>query len=104
MRITKSVILLATVFVFTVIFCNTIKAMELTEEEKKIIQDLRDKTGRTCSNPKGFHEKRMCKKDPTFLDKKNLNTAANREEFKADMMKILKKIKDYGGSKVGEAD
>ena len=77
---------------------------QLTEEEKKIIQDLRDKIGRSCSNPKGFHEKVMCNKDPLYLDKKNLNSAANREEMIADFMKIYKKIQDYGGTKIGEAD
>ena len=104
MKITKSILILIAVIFFISTINISSKALELTEEEKKIVQELRKKKGRTCSNPKGFHEKRMCKKDPTFLDKKNLNTAANREEFKADMMKILKKIKDYGGSKVGEAD
>ena len=104
MKFTRSIILLSSVFVFSLIFCGTIKAMELTEEEKKIIQDLRDKTGRSCSNPKGFHEKIMCNKDPLYLDKKNLNSAANREEMIADFMKIYKKIQDYGGAKIGEAD
>ena len=104
MKITKSIILLATVFVFTLFFFNTVIAMELTEEEKKIIQELRDKTGRDCSNPKGFHEKIMCNKDPSYLDKKNLNSEANREAFKAEFMKIFNKIQTYGGTKVGEAD
>ena len=104
MKFTRSIILLSSVFVFSLILCGTIKAMELTDEEKKIIQDLRDKTGRDCSNPKGIHEKIKCNKDPSYLDKKNLNTAANREEFKADFFKIIKKIQNYGGTKVGEAD
>ena len=104
MIITKPMVMLTAIFVFTLVFCNTVKTMELTEEEKKIIQELRETTGRSCSNPKGFHEKVMCNRDPSYLDKKNLNSAANREEVIADFMKIYKKIQDYGGTKIGEAD
>ena len=104
MIITKPLVMLATVFAFTLVFCNTVKAMELTEEEKKIIQELRETTGRSCSNPKGFHEKFMCRRDPSYLDKKNLNIEANRETNEDKFFRILKKIQTYGGKTIGEPD
>ena len=104
MIITKPMVMLTAIFVFTLVFCNTVKTMELTEEEKKIIQELRETTGRSCSNPKGFHEKAMCNRDPSYLDKKNLNAKANREENKAEFFRILKKIQTFGGKSIGESD
>tara|TARA_B100002003_G_scaffold44569_1_gene39886 strand:+ start:69 stop:353 length:285 start_codon:yes stop_codon:yes gene_type:complete len=66
---------------------------------------------RDCSNPKGFHEKLMCKKFklnmPTFKkksqDSESTSTTENTEENKKKGIGgIWYKIKNLGGKKVGE--
>ena len=66
---------------------------------------------RDCSNPKGFHEKLMCKKFklnmPTFKkksqDSKDTSTSENTEENKKKGIGgIWNKIKSFGGKKMGE--
>ena len=66
---------------------------------------------RDCSNPKGFHEKLMCKKFklnmPTFKkksqDSESTSTSENTEENKKKGIGgIWNKIKTFGGKKMGE--
>ena len=66
---------------------------------------------RDCSNPKGFHEKLMCKKFklnmPTFKkksqDSEGTSTSENTEENKKKGIGgIWNKIKTFGGKKMGE--
>ena len=66
---------------------------------------------RDCSNPKGFHEKLMCKKFklnmPTFKkksqDSESTSTSENTEENKKKGIGgIWNKIKSFGGKKMGE--
>ena len=66
---------------------------------------------RDCSNPKGFHEKLMCKKFklnmPTFKkksqDSEGTSTSENTEENKKKGIGgIWNKIKSFGGKKMGE--
>jgi uncharacterized protein len=66
---------------------------------------------RDCSNPKGFHEKLMCKKFklnmPTFKkksqDSESTSTTENTEENKKKGIGgIWNKIKSFGGKKMGE--
>ena len=66
---------------------------------------------RDCSNPKGFHEKLMCKKwkwkMPTLKKKsensEDASTSENTEENKKKGIGgIWNKIKTFGGKKMGE--
>ena len=66
---------------------------------------------RDCSNPKGFHEKLMCKKFklnmPTFKkksqDSEGTSTSENTEKNKEKGIGgIWNKIKSFGGKKMGE--
>ena len=66
---------------------------------------------RDCSNPKGFHEKLMCKKFklnmPTFKkksqDSESASTSENTEEKKKGVIGgIWNKIKSFGGKKIVE--
>ena len=66
---------------------------------------------RDCSNPKGFHEKLMCKKFklnmPTLKkksqDSEDASTSENTEEKKKGVIGgIWNKIKNFGGKKMGE--
>ena len=66
---------------------------------------------RDCSNPKGFHEKLMCKKFklnmPTFKKKSQDSEAASTSENTEENKKkgiggIWNKIKNFGGKKMGE--
>ena len=53
---------------------------------------------RDCSNPKGFHAKMMCKltgKSPTSVTTDKAKKKSNG---------FFQKIKNYGGTKIGEAD
>ena len=68
-------------------------------------------TARDWSNPKGFHEKLMCKKFklnmPTFKkksqDSESTSTSENTEENKKKGIGgIWNKIKNFGGKKMGE--
>ena len=66
---------------------------------------------RDCSNPKGFHEKLMCKKwnlkMPTFKKKSEDSEVATTSESAEEPKKkgiggIWNKIKTFGGKKRGE--
>jgi len=66
---------------------------------------------RDCSNPKGFHEKLMCKKFklnmPTFKKKSQdsegaITTENTEENKKKGIGSIWNKIKTFGGKKMGE--
>ena len=50
---------------------------------------------RDCSNPKGFHAKMMCKLSGSYVP-------ADKDKKKSNG--FFKKLKDYGGTKIGEAD
>ena len=52
---------------------------------------------RDCSNPKGFHEKMMCKLGSEHFDPKKNPKKTDGESF-------FEKIKKFGGTKVGESD
>ena len=56
---------------------------------------------RDCSNPKGFHEKMMCKlqnvKSPSETPKKT-----KKEKSEGSGNSLWKKIKNFGGKNVGE--
>ncbi len=66
---------------------------------------------RDCSNPKGFHEKLMCKKFklnmPTLKKKSQdsegaITTENTEENKKKGIGSIWNKIKTFGGKKMGE--
>ena len=69
---------------------------------------------RDCSNPEGFHDKLMCKKwkmptlkMPTLKKKAQDSEAASTSENTEKSKKggiggIWKKIKNFGGKKIGE--
>tara|TARA_Y100000590_G_scaffold440495_1_gene565931 strand:+ start:168 stop:440 length:273 start_codon:yes stop_codon:yes gene_type:complete len=63
---------------------------------------------RDCSDPKGFHEKMMCKiegKDFSLAEKKKDNALAESTESgeKGNIIgDIFKKIKHLGGKNIGE--
>ena len=48
-----------------------------------------------CSDPKGFHAKMMCKLSGSYVP-------ADKDKKKSNG--FFKKLKDYGGTKIGEAD
>ena len=93
MKITRIIILLAVISLFTT--------------SPYLAAEARD-----CSNPEGFHEKLMCKKwkMPTLptLKKKSENSedtssSVNTEENKKKGIGgIWNKIKTFGGKKMGE--
>ena len=57
---------------------------------------------RDCSNPEGFHEKLMCKKEgKDFSDTSGSDTSG--EEKDSLGKSIWQKIRDFGGKNVGEA-
>ena len=53
---------------------------------------------RDCSNPKGFHAKMMCK----LTGKEITYTATDGTKKKSNG--FFKKLKDFGGEKIGESD
>ena len=92
MKTTRIVILLAVISLFTT--------------SPYLAAEARD-----CSNPDGFHEKLMCKKwnwkMPTLKrkseDLESTATSENTEENKkGGIGGIWKKIKNFGGKKMGE--
>ena len=61
---------------------------------------------RDCSDPKGFHQKLMCKKLFKNLEWKSDSSeetiTAEPEEKKSGVGGLWQKIKNFGGKKVGE--
>ena len=53
---------------------------------------------RDCSNPKGFHEKLMCKVTGSTSSESSTNT-----KKKKSGESIWQKIKNFGGKNIGEA-
>ena len=53
---------------------------------------------RDCSNPKGFHEKMMCKVSG------GSGNSVTTTEVKKVSNGFFKKLKNFGGKNVGEAD
>ena len=75
MKTIKIIVLLATISLFTSVPYDAVEA-------------------RDCSNPKGFHEKLMCKK---------LFEADNSDNPKKKGNSFWQKIKNFGGKNIGEA-
>ena len=63
---------------------------------------------RDCSDPKGFHEKLMCKvenKDFTLGEKKDnalTESDSSDEKEESTIGNFFKKIKNFGGKNIGE--
>ena len=88
MKILKLILVIATISVFTSVPYSVSEA-------------------RDCSNPKGFHEKLMCKK---FLSNLKLKKSSSGESAassepqkkKSGIGGVWQKIKNFGGKNVGE--
>ena len=90
MKTIKIIILLATISLFTSVPYDAVEA-------------------RDCSNPKGFHEKLMCRvSGETDRTVTSNDTEKKGESLKTKIEKkgdgLWQKIKNFGGEKIGESD
>ncbi len=76
----KKIILISVIVFFTITFNNPVKAE------------------RDCSNPKGFHEKMMCK-----YQNKGEGTTSTESSKPKKGWGWLKKIREFGGKNIGSA-
>ena len=76
MKTIKIILLLTTISLFAPISYNAAEA-------------------RDCSNPKGFHAKMMCKL---------AGSSVTTDEAKKKDNGFFKKLKNFGGTKIGESD
>ena len=80
MKTTKIIILLATISLFTSVPYAAVEA-------------------RDCSNPKGFHEKMMCK----FSSSTSASESPEKTKENKSGEGLWQKIKNFGGKNIGEA-
>ena len=59
-------------------------------------------SARDCSNPKGFHEKMMCKLS-TYGSESSTSTEKTKKNKSKSGESLWKKIKNFGGKNIGEA-
>ena len=81
---------------------KTVKIMLLLTAISFFISIPISAEARDCSNPKGFHEKLMCKIGKTEGGLGNSDSSITGETLKKKGGSFWKKIKNFGGKNIGE--
>ena len=81
---------------------KTVKTMLLLTTISFFISIPFSAEARDCSNPKGFHEKMMCKMGKTEGGFGNSDSSTTGGTLKEKSGGFWKKIKNFGGKNIGE--